>query len=257
MVENLSHAAPPILGPDIYSEWRASELGLITEALEARLLLELAGDVAGLDVLDVGCGDGELAFALADLGARVIGVDSSDSMIAAARRAGASKTSVSGTSLSKASPVRFECAKGEKLPFESAQYDLVFAKTILCFVDDAPAVFAEISRVLRPGGRLVIGELGTWSFWALQRYVRGLFGSRLWRRGNSWTATQLRELARDAGLPPMKIRGSVFYPRCVRSARVMARFDETLGRRTTLGAAFIALSATKPLASPYGTAYGN
>jgi 2-polyprenyl-3-methyl-5-hydroxy-6-metoxy-1,4-benzoquinol methylase len=59
MVENLSHAAPPILGPDIYSEWRASELGLITEALEARLLLELAGDVAGLDVLDVGCGDGE------------------------------------------------------------------------------------------------------------------------------------------------------------------------------------------------------
>ncbi|MGY8960583.1 MAG: class I SAM-dependent methyltransferase, partial [Alphaproteobacteria bacterium] len=93
-----------------------------------------------------------------------IGVDSSDSMIAAARRAGASKTSVSGTSLSKASPVRFECAKGEKLPFESAQYDLVFAKTILCFVDDAPAVFAEISRVLRPGDRLVIGELGTWSF---------------------------------------------------------------------------------------------
>jgi SAM-dependent methyltransferase len=255
MVENLSHSAPPVLGPDIYSEWRASELGLITEALEARLLFELAGDVAGLDVLDVGCGDGELAFALADRGARVVGVDSSDSMIAAARRSSDLQDSNSKAFISGASPVRFEYGKGEKLPFESAQYDLVFAKTILCFVDDAPAVFAEMARVLRPGGRLVIGELGTWSFWALQRYIRGLFGSRLWRRGNSWTATQLRALARDAGLSTTEIRGSVFYPRCVRSARVMARFDETLGRHTTLGAAFIAQSATKPLASPYGAGY--
>ena len=56
-------------GPDIYSAWRASSLGEITETLEQRLIHHLAGEVTGCTVLDVGCGDGALSRAFRHGGA--------------------------------------------------------------------------------------------------------------------------------------------------------------------------------------------
>ena len=63
--------------------------------------------------------------------------------------------------------------------------------TVLCFVQDAAPVFAEIIRVLRPSGKLMIGELGKWSSWAAARRIRAWLGSLLWRRGRFRTATEL------------------------------------------------------------------
>jgi 2-polyprenyl-3-methyl-5-hydroxy-6-metoxy-1,4-benzoquinol methylase len=62
------------LGPECYARWRASEIGATTERLERQLILELVGDVGGRKVLDVGCGDGEFALALAKRGASVTGI---------------------------------------------------------------------------------------------------------------------------------------------------------------------------------------
>ena len=63
-------------GPEVYADWRASSLGEITEALEHRLLLRLAGSLQGYSILDVGCGDGTLALLDVDNGAaRVTGCD--------------------------------------------------------------------------------------------------------------------------------------------------------------------------------------
>ena len=67
------------------------------------------------------------------------------------------------------------------IPFDLERFDVVVAVTILCFVANAAPVFRDISRVLRPGGILVIGELGKWSLWAAARRVRAWFGSPLWR----------------------------------------------------------------------------
>ena len=64
----------PDLGPGAYARWRASELGTITERLERDLILELVGDVRGRKVLDVGCGDGELALVHTKRGAIVTGI---------------------------------------------------------------------------------------------------------------------------------------------------------------------------------------
>jgi ubiquinone biosynthesis O-methyltransferase len=228
--------AIPDLGPDAYARWRASEIGLITDRLERHLILELIGDINGCRVLDVGCGDGELALELKRRGATVAGIDASAAMIIAAR----------ARSKRENANVSFQVAMAEHLPFRDRQFDVVTAITILCFVDNAAPVFQEIARVLRPGGRLVIGELGKWSTWAAGRRIRAWLGSRLWRQGRFRTANELRHLAEGAGLIVEAVRGAIYYPRWSVAARVMSPFDPVLGRLTTIGAGFVALSAIRP-----------
>lgn len=226
----------PGLGPEAYARWRASETGAITERLERQLILELVGEVRGQSVLDVGCGDGDLAVELSKRSANVVGIDASDAMIGAAKRR-AEQDQVN---------VEFRVATAQHLPFPSEQFDTVVAVTILCFVDDAAPVFDEMARVLRPGGRLVIGELGKWSFWAAARRIRGWLGSALWQKGRFRTGWELRALASRAGLEPGPVRGAIYYPRWGPAARLFELLDPDFGRFTTLGAAFLALHATKP-----------
>jgi len=66
---------PVVALPESYSLWRSSRLGRITDTLEERVILDLLGSIDGLDVLDLGCGDGVLASTLAHHGARVTGLD--------------------------------------------------------------------------------------------------------------------------------------------------------------------------------------
>ena len=231
-----SEAAPlPNLGPDVYAKWRASGIGAITEQLQRRLILALLGDVTGRHVLDVGCGDGDLAVELRRRGAIVTGIDASSDMIETAK-ARANREGLD---------IDFQIGAAEHIPFATGQFDTVVAVTILCFVANAAPVFHEIARVLRPGGVLVIGELGKWSLWAAARRIRAWLGSPLWRRGRFRTSGELRRLAERAGLTPGPVHGAIYYPRWQRAAQLLAPCDAAFSRLTTLGAAFLALSAIK------------
>jgi ubiquinone biosynthesis O-methyltransferase len=235
--------AIPDLGPDVYTRWRASEIGASTERLERYLILELVGEISGCRILDVGCGDGEFALELARRGAIVTGIDASAAMIDAAK----------DWAKQHNADVTFQVAVAEHLPFPAEQFDVVTAITILCFVDDAAPLFREIVRVLRPGGRLVIGELGKWSTWAAGRRIRAWLGSRLWRRGRFRTANELRDLAEQAGFVVRSVRGAIYYPRWAFAARLLSPCDPVLGRLTTIGASFVALSAIKPAGESLAT----
>ena len=236
--EACSQAGIAGLDPQVYAKWRASELGAITEQLERRVMLELIGDVSGTRVLEVGCGDGALAVELAKRGAEVTGVDASARMITAARE----------RAVAAGMPLTLQMAPAEALPFEGERFDMVVAQTILCFVADGSPAFGEIARVLKPGGRLVIGELGRWSTWAAERRVRAWLGSALWRRGHFRSPGDLRRLAKAAGLEPGPVRGAVYYPRLALAARWLKPLDGALGSLTNIGAAFLAIAATKPRA---------
>jgi uridine phosphorylase len=100
--------------------------------------------------------------------------------------------------------------------------------------------------VLKPGGRLVIGELGRRSLWAAHRRLRGWLGHPAWRAAKFRTAAELGTLVSAAGLDVLEIRAAAYYPPCGIAARVLARVDPWPGRRTTFGAAFIVVSASRP-----------
>jgi 2-polyprenyl-3-methyl-5-hydroxy-6-metoxy-1,4-benzoquinol methylase len=228
--------AAEVIGPGIYRPWRASPLGATTEALEQALVLRLAGPLVGKRVLDVGCGDGAYALAAARQGAQVVGVDGSRTMLTAAR----ARANEAGLN------VEFEQADVMALPFEDGRFDLVLTVTVLCFLPDPAAALREIARVLAPGGRLVLSELGRWNAWAAWRRLRAWAGSPLWRAATFHSAADLRALVSEAGLGIERVNGAVFYPPLAGAARLLARIDPWLGRRTTLGAAFIAVAAVKP-----------
>ncbi len=107
-------------------------------------ILALAGDVTGRRILDAGCGAGPLFAALRDQGAIVTGIDASTKMLELARqRLGASA-------------VLHVADVGSPLPFPDGAFDDVIASLVLHYLEDWTAPLAELRRVLRIGGRLIM-----------------------------------------------------------------------------------------------------
>ena len=116
---------------------------------EVAFLVDALGLEAGERVLDVGCGPGRHALALARRGIEVVGVDLSEDFVALAREAAAKEEL----------PARFEILDVRDLTYDR-QFD---AAVCLCQGGfgllggrDEPAVFERISSALRPGGRLAL-----------------------------------------------------------------------------------------------------
>jgi SAM-dependent methyltransferase len=117
-------------------------------ALEQRVFDAALGPVHGLDVLDLGCGTGRHSLRLAVAGARVRGFDLSPGMLAVARRA------------ARGLPVDFfEHDLALPLPCAHASCDRVVAGLLVEHLRDLRAFYAEVTRVLRPGGLVVISTL--------------------------------------------------------------------------------------------------
>jgi arsenite methyltransferase len=108
---------------------------------------------SGASVVDIGSGAGmDCLLAGLDVGpaGRVIGIDMTDEMLECARR---------GAAHMGLTHVRFEKADMQQLPFHDASFDVAISNGVINLAPDKPAVFAEIHRVLRPGGRLQFADI--------------------------------------------------------------------------------------------------
>ena len=104
-------------------------------------LVRMANVQPGERALDLACGTGDIAVAIANRGARTVGLDITHRMLELAS--------------ARSSPVRFMTGDMTSLPFGHRQFDLVTTGYGLRNVPDLDAAIDEIARVLRPGGRLL------------------------------------------------------------------------------------------------------
>lgn len=117
----------------------------------SRLLVErwVAERSGGRSFLDFGCGDGRFARLAASHGGRAVGVDISDVSVANARGLSSATPGMRGP--------QYAIGDCENLAFQDNAFDLVCVSGVLHHLDASKA-FAELARVLRPGGEIICAE---------------------------------------------------------------------------------------------------
>ncbi len=114
------------------------------DGLNTPAFLAMLPHVEGLSGLDVGCGEGHNTRMVAGRGARMVGIDISETFVRHAREA------EEGRPLG----VRYEVASAVELPFDGESFDFATAFMSLMDIPETERALAEVFRVLRPGGFL-------------------------------------------------------------------------------------------------------
>ena len=179
---------------------------------------------AGLEVLDVGCGQGIDVCEFALAGASVTGIDLTPRHVELAQRhveeAGIEATIVQGDA--------------ESLPFLGGSFDVVVSNGVLHHTPDMDTALREIHRVLRPGGRftVILYNRNSWFYWLELALWRGVIHKRLRRETmadilssdvertsigakplvRAYTRREVRSLLGKAGFEPVTTWVSPFQP---------------------------------------------
>lgn len=161
---------------DWYDAKQGDEGDLWHRTLIDPTFLRVVGDVRGLRVLDLACGNGYLARRFARAGATVVGVDASGPIIQRAKSREA-KARLG---------IRYLVADAtERIPVESGTFDLVASNMALMDMEEVEGAIAEAARVLKPGGRFVASlshpcfDQGPSSTWQMERFFRT---TKVWRK---------------------------------------------------------------------------
>jgi 2-polyprenyl-6-hydroxyphenyl methylase/3-demethylubiquinone-9 3-methyltransferase len=164
--------------------------------------------LAGKRVVDVGCGGGILAEAMAQRGAEVIGVDAAGALLTVARL----HLAESGAT------VNYVHAAPEQFAHENAaQFDIVTCLEMLEHVPDPAAMVAACARLVRPGGHVFFSTINrgpkSYAYAVLgAEYVLGLLPRGTHDYARFIRPSELAAWARAAGLDMAEINGMGFNP---------------------------------------------
>ena len=171
--------------------------------LDARTMTPLAG----LRVLDIGCGGGLIAEPLARMGATVTAIDAAEKNVAAAR-AHAARSGID---------IDYRNEPAEALAVTGTTYDVVLALEVVEHVADLPAFMATCAELTRPGGALFFATLNrTPASWALGIVVAEYLLGWLPRGTHDWKKfvrpSELVKLMRGVGLAAGDLSGLSYDP---------------------------------------------
>ena len=136
----------------VAGDWSTMRKAFFSESIREKAFA-VAGLVAGRTAADIGAGTGFISGGLIAAGMNVIAVDQSAAMLAELKKQLGPNSAV-------------DCRQGtaEKLPIEDEQVDYAFANMYIHHVERPPEALREMTRILRPGGRLVITDLDQHEF---------------------------------------------------------------------------------------------
>lgn len=208
-----------------YDHWFEHRWGRYAFAVESNAVVHAAASTHPARALDAGCGTGRFGDVLA--GACSVGMDPDPEMLALAcpRLAG-------------------RCVQGvvEHLPFRDETFDLTLAITVLEFVADPEVAVAELARVTRPGGRIILGALNPHSPWGLANRRRLRSGP--WRRARFLDRQGLRTLGARHG--ETSLHGRLYAPGAFPGIALAGPALEAIGRVAPAWGAFQTLTIDKP-----------
>ena len=222
--------------PDLYDRhgpgwWDGSTRWLrqLSKLVPARMALfdPMVGDWLGLEVLDLGCGGGFMAEALALRGASVTGVDPSDPALVAARRHAAKVALV----------IDYRQGSGERVPVADGAMDVVVCVDVLEHVEDLERVLDEVGRVLRPGGLFLFDTINRTR---LASFVMITMAERVLRILPPGTHDPGRFIAPDALRRGLFVRGFTAPPFLGFGPRgIDLRGDFAFGRVPTMAVSYL------------------
>jgi SAM-dependent methyltransferase len=149
----VSATRPDAIGPESASAdvwdanatwWKETFTGGADQEYEVQILPLIASELAGRRrIVDIGCGEGQVARRLSEGGAAIVGADPSGAQLENAL-------------VSPRGGIAYVQALGEALPLRSQSVDGAVCCLVIEHSDDADAVLAEAARVLAPGGRFLL-----------------------------------------------------------------------------------------------------
>ncbi|MEJ2057363.1 MAG: class I SAM-dependent methyltransferase [Desulfofustis sp.] len=216
--------------PRRYDRWFETETGRLVKHYEAELLHTMLDPRPGDYLLDVGCGTGIFTASILAHRAAVVGLDLSLPMIsAAAKRFRAQSFSpMVGNMLA--------------LPFASGSFDKVFSMTAIEFVANGQAAVAELERVTKNGGTIVLTTLNRLSPWAERRLKKAEEGHELFKSMIFRSPAEIRRMVPEGAA----VKTAIHFQKKedpVQAQRIEAE-AQSMGLET---GAFLAVSWTKKL----------
>ncbi|WP_423130570.1 class I SAM-dependent methyltransferase [Gaoshiqia sp. Z1-71] len=192
-----------------YDTYYQSEQGRLVDELEKQAILNLLKPVSPGKMLEIGCGTGHWTEFFSERGFHITATDVAESMLTFARKKAISQ-------------VQWMTADVRQLPFADHTFDQVAVITALEFCGDINHAFAEMKRVLKPGGWLIAGCLNSDSTLGKIKEQDPVF-----RHGDFMSREQLRSHLLKIGHPEIT--------ECVHLSADFQILDQTEEKQTAPG----------------------
>ncbi|MFN2341525.1 MAG: class I SAM-dependent methyltransferase [Halanaerobium sp.] len=138
-----------------YDNWYQTEMGSFVDQVETEAAFDLFQPQPGEKILDIGCGTGNFSIKLAKKGCQVTGIDISQPMLDKAAKK-SEKLNLD---------INFKKGDALNLEFEDNQFDSVFSMAAIEFIKDLETAFKEMKRVVKTGGKILLGTIRKNSDW--------------------------------------------------------------------------------------------
>lgn len=170
-----------------YDQWYQNAPGIFIDRIETEAAFQLYSPQPGAIILDAGCGTGNFSIKLAQAECVVTGIDISADMLALARN----KADQLGFAID------FQEMDMNSITYPDHYFEVVFSMAAWEFISDPGQTFAELWRVLKPGGTLLIGTINRNSPWGRLYMEQAKSPDSIFKHAHFKTLDDMKDLNRE------------------------------------------------------------